>query len=365
MTPAELPPTFEQSFEAAPIEQPPVSFSTATALIPHISEAKREAEEEKGTAVKATEVLGAGELDSADSEESEVREPRQFAGSRKDPTSAQSAVYSSSRKETIDWREEAFASPLPSRTEASAKPALTSPKVRRNEKSPSSMEVLESEDFGRQGLVHSHQLLGEVDTSQSRSRELSAETGTIGPSRVTKSDKEHLESESVELRRESKPAYSPLSLPVQIARMSGEDTTERVEGLSSSRLTAEATTERQRRGQWEEERTGGTYHSTQSAHVRVLSKQQDRRKVAAVAPAKVSQVAAFHRLQWESALRIQRGYRRYVLRVHNNKACQTEGHACACMQELLSLLRDPSILAGLRLLGGFASYLQAHGLRSL
>lgn len=365
MTPAELPPSFEQSFEAAPIEQPPVtqtilSFSTATALIPHISEAKREAEEEKGTAAKATEVLGAGELDSADSEESEVRE---FAGSRKDPTSAQSAVYSSSRKETIDWREEAFASPLPSRTEASARPALASPKVRRNEKSPSSIEVLESEDFGRQGLVHSHQLLGEVDTSQSRSRELSAETGTIGPSRVTKSDKEHLESESVELRRESKPAYSPLSLPVQIARMSGEDTTERVEGLSSSRLTAEATTERQRRGQ--EEKTGGAYHSTQSAHVRVLSKQQDRRKVAAVAPAKVSQVAAFHRLQWESALRIQRGYRRYVLRVHNNKACQTEGHACACMQELLSLLRDPSILAGLRLLGGFASYLQAQGLRSL
>lgn len=394
MTPAELPPSFEegdslQSFEVAPVEQllqvtQTSSFPTVIEPAPHISESKRYFEEEKGTPMKAdaVEVLGSGELDSASSEESEVREPRPFAGSITYPTTAQPAVFSSetSRKEAIEKREKDIKSPLRSgkETHSSGNPAFVSFKDHGSDKSLSSEgpEIFESEEYCQQGSTHSHQF---EETSQSRCRELSVEetshfavgTGVLGP---RKSDQTHIESESADLRRQSRPSHSPLSLPVQIARTSGEDTTERVEGdrragMSSSRLTAEATTERQRgQSAWEEENSlKGSYRgeSTESVRVRVLPKQQERRKVAAVAPAKVSQVAAFHQLQWDSVLRIQRAYRRYVLRVRNNKACQTEGQDYARLQELLSLLSDPSILAGLKLLGGFVSYLQGHGLRSL
>lgn len=349
---------------------------------------------------RSDDVLGSGDFRH---EDNPSRTPKQLSESTKPPNLSEvSAGGTTLGKGTIGKQEEDSFS-RPTKSFSSFDPAFPNPQDRRSDQRftpEQDAQHTENEGDHRHSLAeaddHSRRLLFGVgaETSESKFREMPSEAITSliidQPAGLPfrKSDQTPMETHThsnfpgTRTNQQPRPPYSPLSLPIHIARTSGEDTTERLEGerfagtkagLSSSRLTAEVTTERHRSREGDL-RAGESYslETTGEKHVRVLPKQQERRKVATakVAAAQVSQVASFHRLQWESVVRIQRAYRRYVIRARNNKACQTECLDYARLQvnttqELLTLLGDPSILSGLRLLGGFVTYLQSHGLHSL
>ena len=98
-----------------------------------------------------------------------------------------------------------------------------------------------------------------------------------------------------------------------------------------------------------------------------LPKQQGRKKLSS---GKVSKIAAFHQLQEEAAVLIQRATRSFLGKVSRNKSSQCNSDQYRRMQvgsrqEILELLEDDDVLAGLRILGGFVEYLEERGLREM
>jgi hypothetical protein len=79
----------------------------------------------------------------------------------------------------------------------------------------------------------------------------------------------------------------------------------------------------------------------------------------------VSEISSFHRLQEEAVVIIQRAARQFLARVSRNKACQSNTEQYKRVLEVLELLEDSDVIAGLRMLGGFVEYMEERGLRSL
>lgn len=78
-----------------------------------------------------------------------------------------------------------------------------------------------------------------------------------------------------------------------------------------------------------------------------------------------SEISSFHRIQEEAVIIIQRAARQFLARVSRNKACQGNTEQYKRAWEVLELLEDSDVIAGLRMLGGFVEYMEERGLRSL
>lgn len=108
-------------------------------------------------------------------------------------------------------------------------------------------------------------------------------------------------------------------------------------------------------------------HVKSASLSKAMPKQPPRKKLSS---SKVAEMSSFHRLQEEAAVLIQRAARQFLGRASRNKACQSNSEQyqrvqVRTMQEILGLLEDSDVLAGLRMLGGFVEYLEARGLREL